>query len=60
MPRDKRKLANHVHVDGKVYGPDDDVPAAVAKKITNPKAWASEDAVVEEPADEPESDSDDA
>jgi hypothetical protein len=35
----KRKLAAYVHVDGTVYGPGDDVPADVAKQITNPKAW---------------------
>ena len=44
-----RKLATYVHVhteDGansKVFGPDDDVPADVAKLITNPKAWADSD-----------------
>lgn len=35
-----RKLATYVHIDGVAYGPNDDVPADVAKKITNPKAWA--------------------
>lgn len=35
-----RKLRTYVHVDGQVYGPDSDVPAEVAKRITNPKAWA--------------------
>lgn len=35
-----KKLAAFVQVDGVVYGPDDSVPADVAKKITNPKAWA--------------------
>lgn len=34
-----RKLRTYVHVDGQVYGPDDDVPAEVAKRIENPKAW---------------------
>lgn len=34
-----RKLATYVHVDGQAYGPDDDVPADVAAKITNPAAW---------------------
>ena len=39
-----KKLAYHVTVpteDGsyKTYGPDDDLPADVAKKITNPSAW---------------------
>lgn len=36
-----RKLAGYVHVDGVVYGPDSDVPAEVAEKITNPDAWAT-------------------
>lgn len=35
-----KKLATYVHVDGVAYGPDSDVPADVAKQITNPKAWA--------------------
>ena len=35
-----RKLATYVRVDGTAYGPNDDVPADVAKQITNPKAWA--------------------
>jgi hypothetical protein len=39
-----RKLNTHVHVDGKVYGPDDDVPADVAKQITNPDVWDGGDA----------------
>ncbi len=39
-----RKLVAYVHVDGKVYGPGDDVPAKVAEAITNPKAWADADA----------------
>lgn len=39
-----KRLATYVHVDGAVYGPDDEVPAEVAEQITNPKAWASEDA----------------
>jgi hypothetical protein len=38
----QRKLATTVYVDGTAYGPDDDVPAAVAEQITNPKAWAAE------------------
>ena len=33
------KLNTFVHVDGKQYGPDDDVPADVAKQITNPDVW---------------------
>jgi hypothetical protein len=39
-----KKLAAFVHVDGKVYGPGDDVPAKVAEAITNPKAWGDVDA----------------
>jgi hypothetical protein len=35
-----RQLVAHVYVDGEVYGPGDDVPASVAKKITNPNAWS--------------------
>lgn len=35
-----KKLATFVHVDGQAYGPDDKVPADVAKRIVNPKAWA--------------------
>lgn len=39
-----KKLSTYVHVhdaDGNphVFGPDDDVPADMAKLITNPKAW---------------------
>ncbi len=37
-----RKLVTYVHVDGQVYGPDSDVPADVAKRITNPKAWSDD------------------
>lgn len=39
----QKKLATFVHVDGVEYGPESDVPADVAKKIENPKAWESED-----------------
>lgn len=35
------KLKTYVHVDGVQYGPDDDVPVEVAKKITNPDVWES-------------------
>lgn len=35
-----RKLKIYVHVDGVRYGPDDVLPAAVVKKITNPDVWA--------------------
>lgn len=47
------KLAGFVHVHGpngsRVFGPDDEVPADVAKLVTNPKAWA----VVPEPEQGP-------
>ncbi len=33
-------LARYVVVGGVTYGPGSDVPAEVAKQITNPKAWA--------------------
>lgn len=35
-----RKLRTNVAVDGTWYGPDSDVPAEVAKRITNPKVWS--------------------
>ncbi len=35
------KLTAFVNVDGTWYGPADDVPAEVAAKIQNPKAWAA-------------------
>ncbi|MFE7799013.1 hypothetical protein [Nocardia sp. NPDC057440] len=43
-----RRLATYVHVhDGegnpRVFGPDDEVPAEVAKLITNPSAWQSDE-----------------
>lgn len=49
-----RRLVGFVHVDGQVYGPDSDVPAEVAKQITNPNAWGESeaDAKGEAPADE--------
>lgn len=37
-----RKLSTYVHVEGVVYGPDDEVPAEVAEKITAPGVWADE------------------
>lgn len=37
-----RKLQAFVYVDGQAYGPGSDVPAEVAKQITNPKAWGEE------------------
>ena len=33
------RLAGCVHLDGVAYSPDSDVPADVAARITNPKAW---------------------
>lgn len=33
------KLASYVFVDGQPYGPNDDVPADIARRITNPNAW---------------------
>lgn len=44
------KLATFVDVDGVWYGPDDNVPADVAKRITNPKAWAEQPSTDQEPA----------
>lgn len=35
------KLKIYVHVDGKQYGPDDDLPSEVTEKITNPDVWES-------------------
>lgn len=51
-----RKLAGYVHVHDSegvshVFGPDDDVPAELAKLITNPAAWQAEPA--EQDDDEP-------
>ncbi|WP_053065479.1 hypothetical protein [Micromonospora sp. RV43] len=43
MTDKSRRLATYVHVDGKRYGPEDDVPPEVAEKITNPKVWADGD-----------------
>ena len=46
----KRRLVTYVHVhnfeDGstEIYGPDDDVPADAAEKITNPFAWEQDKA----------------
>lgn len=37
--RDGPRLAGRVAVGGQWYGPDDDVPDDVARRITNPKAW---------------------
>lgn len=51
-----RKLAYRVAVpddngDIQWYGPEDTIPAAVAKKITNPSAWASSDDSAEDDGD---------
>ena len=35
----KRVLASNVYVDGVLYPAGEDVPAEVADKVTNPKAW---------------------
>lgn len=36
-----RKLVRNVHIDGNWYRPGDIVPADIAERITNPKAWDS-------------------
>ena len=41
MPQ--QELKRRVTVAGATYGPGDDVPADVAEKITNPKAWVPVD-----------------
>jgi hypothetical protein len=43
-----RKLRTFVHVDGVAYGPEDEVPAEVAERITAPGVWEDE----ADPADE--------
>lgn len=45
-----KKLNTHVWVDGTWYGPDDDVPAEVAKQIDNPKVWESDEDADAKPA----------
>ncbi len=37
-----RRLARPVSVAGKWYTPEDDIPADIAAKIKNPKAWATD------------------
>lgn len=69
------KLASRVAIDGQWYGPGDDVPDDVAKKITNPRVWeggkapsfdtdttpaAKADDEVEQPVDEPAAQADNA
>ncbi|MEJ6544499.1 hypothetical protein PQI65_15025 [Brachybacterium paraconglomeratum] len=61
-----KTLTRTVYVDGVAYGPTSAIPEDVAKRITNPKAWADADApapapagvvpaAAERPADEPPS-----
>lgn len=40
---EKRRLATYVRVAGRRWGPEHEVPADIAAKITNPKAWASDE-----------------
>ncbi|MET9729236.1 hypothetical protein ABZZ79_00795 [Streptomyces sp. NPDC006458] len=44
-----RRLIAYVHVDGKAYGPDSEVPADVAKRIGD-HAWADADSTAEAPS----------
>ncbi|OJY47606.1 hypothetical protein [Pseudonocardia sp. 73-21] len=37
-----RRLSTYVHVDNVAYGPEDEVPAEVAERITAPGVWADE------------------
>lgn len=48
-----RKLKICVHVDGVRYGPDDELSAEVAEKITNPDVWAEGSDLPEPVVDEP-------
>ncbi|MFF2189244.1 hypothetical protein [Streptomyces sp. NPDC058155] len=50
-----KRLIAYVHVDGVAYGPDDEIPAKVAKRIGD-HAWAD---VAEAPAIEPDDDDQD-
>ena len=45
-----KTLASNVHIDGTVYPAGSEPPADVAKRITNPKAWAAGDDADEAPA----------
>ncbi|GAA3527816.1 hypothetical protein [Streptomyces osmaniensis] len=45
----ERRLIGYVHVDGTRYGPDDEVPPAVAKRIGS-HAWADADSSAGAPA----------
>lgn len=48
-----RKLKTYVHVEGDVYGPDDEVPGDVAKKITNPDVWDGAEETTSESGEAP-------
>lgn len=49
-----RRLRTYVHVAGRAYGPEDDVPAEVAKEITAPGVWEDEpEQVTEAPVEDP-------
>lgn len=45
-----KTLKRTVFVDEVAYGPSSAIPEAVAKRITNPKAWADADASAPAPA----------
>ncbi|MEU4218131.1 hypothetical protein [Actinoplanes sp. NPDC026623] len=45
----QRRLAAWVIIDGRAYGPDHDLPADIAERITNPHAWPPEHASAPEP-----------
>ncbi|WP_329032256.1 hypothetical protein OIE71_04750 [Streptomyces sp. NBC_01725] len=47
-----KRLIGYVHVDGVAYGPDDEIPAAVRRRIGD-HAWAD---VAEAPVIEPDDD----
>lgn len=47
-----RRLIGYVHVDGVAYGPDDEVPAKVAKRIGE-HAWTDADSPAEVPTPTP-------
>ncbi|WP_405674893.1 hypothetical protein OG292_03250 [Streptomyces sp. NBC_01511] len=49
-----KRLIAYVHVDGVAYGPNDEIPVKVAKRIGD-HAWAD---VAEAPAVEPDDDGD--
>lgn len=48
-----RKLNTYVHVEGEAYGPDDEVPADVAKQITNPDVWEGAEETASESGESP-------